>query len=53
MQESKVSESDLLKIKAFIETIRYGSVNVVIQDGRIVQIDKHEKIRLDSKKANK
>ena len=41
-----VSDNELAKIKEFIETIKYGSVNIVIQDGKIVQIDKSEKIRI-------
>ena len=38
-----------LPIKAIEEAIRsvqFGTVQIVIQDGRIVQIDKTEKIRL-------
>jgi hypothetical protein len=30
----------------YIKDIRFGSVTVVIQDGKIVQIEKSEKIRL-------
>ena len=44
-QEKKVTIYELEKIKEFIETIKYGSVNILIQDGKIVQIDKSEKIR--------
>lgn len=52
MQGTRVTNSDLLNIKSFIETIRFGSVNIVIQDGKIIQIDKHEKIRLENRKTN-
>ena len=41
-----VSDKELFKIKEYVESIRYGSVNIIIQDGKIVQIDKSEKIRL-------
>ena len=41
-----VSDNELDWIRKIIETIRYGSVNIIVQDGRIVQIDKNEKIRL-------
>ncbi len=41
-----VTTEDLNKIKEYIESICYGSVNIIIQDGRIIQIDKSEKIRL-------
>lgn len=46
MAISKVSEEELETIAAFIESIKFGSVNVVIQDGKIVQIEKNEKVRL-------
>lgn len=42
----EVSENQLAQIKDYIESIKYGSVNIIIQDGKIVQIDKSEKIRL-------
>jgi hypothetical protein len=35
-----------LKIREALREIRYGTVTLVIQDGRVVQIDKSEKIRL-------
>ncbi|MDD7025075.1 MAG: YezD family protein [Lachnospiraceae bacterium] len=46
MEQTKVTREDLQKIKAFIESVRFGSVSVIIQDGKIVQIEKHEKMRL-------
>ncbi len=33
-------------IREAVESIRFGVVQLIIQDGRIVQIDKTEKIRL-------
>lgn len=45
-QIRNVTEDELAKIKEFIETIKFGSVNIIIQDGKIVQIDKSEKIRI-------
>lgn len=45
-QARLVSTEELNKIKEFIETIKFGSVNIIIQDGKIVQIDKSEKIRI-------
>lgn len=35
------------RILAAISSIRYGTVQIVIQDARVVQIEKTEKIRLD------
>ena len=37
---------DLEKIAELIETVKYGTVTIVIQDGKIVQLEKHEKLRL-------
>jgi hypothetical protein len=47
MEDTKVTEKDLEKIKEFLEQIRFGSVTVIVQDGKIVQIEKHEKVRVN------
>ena len=47
MEQTKITREDLLKIKAFIESVRFGSVSVIIQDGKIVQIEKNEKMRVN------
>lgn len=44
--ENKVSDKEIKTIAEYIESIKFGSVNIVIQDGRIVQIEKNEKVRL-------
>ncbi len=36
----------LKAIQEAIQSIRHGVVQIIIQDGRIIQIDKTEKIRL-------
>jgi hypothetical protein len=33
-------------IQKAVESVRFGVVQLIIQDGRVVQIDKTEKIRL-------
>ena len=39
--------SDLeMKIREALREIRFGTVTLVIQDSRVIQIDKNEKIRL-------
>ena len=43
---NKVSEKDLKTIAEYIESIQFGSVSIVIQNGKIIQIEKSEKIRL-------
>ena len=36
----------LTKVKEMIKNIRYGNVLLIIQDGKVIQIDKTEKMRL-------
>ena len=36
----------LEEIRKAIHSLRFGSIQVIVQDGRVVQIDKTEKIRL-------
>ena len=42
-----VTEKDLKTIIEFIESIQFGAVSIVIQNGKIVQIEKSEKVRLN------
>ena len=42
----KSNQEEVKKLLQIIETIKYGSVTVVIQDGKIVQIEKNEKLRI-------
>ncbi len=46
IKKNTVNEKDIQKIIEFIETIQFGSIMVIIQDGRIVQIEKNEKVRI-------
>lgn len=41
-----IKEQDLKKLLDILETVCYGSVTLVIQDGKVVQIEKNEKVRL-------
>jgi hypothetical protein len=34
-----------LRLLQYIKDIKFGSVTVIIQDGKIVQIEKNEKVR--------
>lgn len=36
----------LENIKASLETLQYGTITLVVQDGVVIQIEKNEKIRL-------
>jgi len=40
------SSLPLEAIQEAVESVRFGVVQLIIQDGRVVQIDKTEKIRL-------
>ena len=42
----KLEGEDIKLILEYIKKIKFGSVTVNIQDGKIVQIEKSEKIRL-------
>ncbi|MEH7375987.1 MULTISPECIES: YezD family protein [Bacillaceae] len=37
-------------IERMLDTLKYGSITLVVQDGKIVQIEKNEKVRLQSNK---
>jgi len=41
-----LTPEDLKRLLDLVKTVRYGSVTLVIQDGRVIQIDKNEKMRL-------
>ena len=42
----RLEGEDIKLLLEYIKKIKYGSVTVNIQDGKIVQIEKSEKIRL-------
>lgn len=44
--ENNQNSEEIRILLEYIGKIRYGSVTVSIQDGKIVQIEKSEKIRL-------
>jgi hypothetical protein len=39
------------EIRASLKNLRYGSVTIIVQDGVIIQIDRTEKRRLQSRRA--
>lgn len=41
-----ISDTDLQKLLDLMETVRFGSITLVIQDGKVIQIEKNEKMRL-------
>lgn len=49
MKEKDLTMADNLNLKMIaemIKDIRYGSITVIVQDGKVIQIDKTEKIRI-------
>jgi len=40
------------QILTLLQGIRFGSIEIVVHDGRIVQIDKHEKFRVKNSVTN-
>lgn len=38
------------QIERMLEKLQFGSITLVVQDGKVVQIEKNEKVRLQSNK---
>ena len=36
----------LTEVERYVNDIKYGSVTLIVQDGKVIQIDKTEKIRM-------
>ncbi len=45
--EPEPSDEIIRRIASAISSVRFGSVEVVIQDSRVVQIERKEKFRFD------
>ena len=44
----KNQKTYLTEVEHYVSNIRYGSVTLIVQDGKVIQIDKTEKIRIKS-----
>lgn len=45
--KSDIADGNLSElIKKLIEEVKYGNITLIIQDGKVIQIDKTEKIRV-------
>ncbi|MBQ2276320.1 MAG: YezD family protein [Lachnospiraceae bacterium] len=42
----KKEEKYIEEIKKLVENLKYGSLTLIVQDGKVIQIDKTEKFRL-------
>jgi hypothetical protein len=38
----------LKKVEELVDSIQYGSVTIIIQDGKVIQVEKTEKLRWKS-----
>lgn len=46
---TSVQQQELVRqVIAVLQGLRFGSVEIVVHDGRVVQIEKHEKFRVKS-----
>lgn len=44
---SELSTEEYIKtVQKLVEEVKFGNVTLIIQDGKVIQIDKTEKIRL-------
>jgi hypothetical protein len=41
-----ISDEDLDKLFKLAETIKYGFITLYFQDGKLIQIEKNEKVRV-------
>jgi len=39
-------------LEKMLATIKFGSITLVVQDGKVIQIEKNEKVRLSSNKTS-
>jgi hypothetical protein len=46
------ADDEINQIRESLRGLRYGSVNIIVQDGVILQIDRTEKRRLRNGKTN-
>lgn len=44
--KSPISKCDIEKLYEMANTLMYGSITLVFQDGKLIQIEKNEKVRV-------
>lgn len=45
INKNKDQTEELKKIEEIIKSIKFGSLTIHVEDGKIIQVDKNEKIR--------
>jgi len=51
-QKSSITEADR-RILAAVREVQYGSVEITVHNGRVVQVERREKIRLNQETEDK
>lgn len=51
-QKRAITPTLLQQIEELANSIHHGSINLVIQDGLLIQIEKNEKIRIPAQSQN-
>ncbi len=41
-----ISDEDMKKLLSLLESVKFGSITLIIQGGKVVQMEKNEKMRL-------
>lgn len=41
-----ISKEDIERLYEMAKTLKYGSITLVFQDGRLIQLEKNEKVRV-------
>ncbi|MCD2450463.1 YezD family protein [Methylicorpusculum oleiharenae] len=50
---AELNQEVVIRVFKLLQGVRFGSLEIVVHDGRIVQIDKHEKFRLKGHTDNR
>jgi hypothetical protein len=48
-----LNQEVIMRVLTLLEGVRFGSLEIVVHDGRIVQIDKREKFRVNKEKESR
>lgn len=46
VSEDIISEANLKKVFEYVQSIQFGTITLIIQGGKVVQVEKTEKIKL-------
>lgn len=56
-RQARIDDEELERVvrevRAALSQIRYGSVEIVVQDSRVVQIERREKVRFDRERERR